>query len=221
TDGSSGHRFFLVGASNEEFDDGDDSEKKGSNPPSGGPDYKDRPTAPPTTSKRTRKTTTTVPTPSPSADKFVEPRMTPPLPKPQPGDQNETLLCVVGERSTMLVFPEDGLCSLTFFADLVSITKFSEALIGLGPGKLMLKEFFDKKIVHHGILNAEGSENSLAHDAGDSKKLGLIKVKKWFKMQLPKYHGVALFDVELDDFDNACKNGSFSRIKALKDYLWA
>ncbi|KAK8785055.1 hypothetical protein V5799_008575, partial [Amblyomma americanum] len=49
----------------------------------------------------------------------------------------------------------------------------------------------------------------------------ISKVKKWFKMQLPKYHGVALFDVELDDFDNACKNGSFSRIKALKDYLWA
>lgn len=47
----------------------------------------------------------------------------------------------------------------------------------------------------------------------------ISKFQKWMVNRPPKKHGIALFDVELDDVDDVCKRGPFNRIVQLRRYL--
>ncbi|XP_077500068.1 uncharacterized protein LOC144110870 [Amblyomma americanum] len=232
--------------SGEDDADGDGGGGESSKPPSG-PGFIVKPPPPPTppTTRRKRKTSTIKVTPEATTDKFSEPPTTLFPPKPQPGEQTDTLLCVVGQEAIVPKFPDDGVCDLTFYADLVysngdftgkkhpvswvvfqtiaqqskktgyglsadmsSDGKFSQAFTGSGKGKQLLKQYYDKKIVHHGILNAEGSESTLTSAASDSSKLGLINTFRQLHTEWGAANNHLVVGVRFSSYKTSSQNGA-------------
>ncbi|XP_054922829.2 uncharacterized protein [Dermacentor andersoni] len=66
--------------------------------------------------------------------------------------------------------------------------------------------------------SSKGLEVVLAYDTAESlrKKTELFFAEAG---NLPKKHGLALYEVDFDDYTNACGLGAFQRLKTLSRYL--